>query len=56
MLGNSGKLWKMSETAEKHEKILGNIRKCKKLLKNVSENDILKSKEMQDENKAHFVN
>ena len=47
---------KMSENAEKGEKILGNIRKCKKLLKNVSKNDVLKSKEMQDENKTHFVN
>ena len=47
---------KMSENAEKGEKILGNKRKCKKLLKNVSKNDVLKSKEMQDENKTHFVN
>ena len=26
---------KMSENAEKREKILGNVRKCKKMLKNV---------------------
>ena len=50
---------KMSENAEKREKILGNVRKCKKMLKNAKKckkNDVLKSKEVQDENKTHLVN
>ena len=47
---------KMSENAEKREKILGNIRKCKKMLKKCKKNDVLKSKEVQDENKTHLVN